>query len=141
MNIQFDLKSILVVFFLVISLFFGYKWYFSIGDRKDYKDKIEQLEIDNKKLRETRDSLQTAFLDLQKQYDDIVLADSLLNQEIIDLRQKVIDSKNKADRSVRELNRLKIELEKINQKIKELENNPPSKTEEELIESLKNKIK
>lgn len=141
MNIQFDLKSILVVFFLVISLFFGYKWYFSIGDNKDYKDKIEQLEIDNKKIIETRDSLQTAFLDLQNQYDDIVLADSLLNQEIIDLRQKVIDSKNEVDRSVRELNGLKIELERINQKIKELENNPPSKTEEELIESLKNKIK
>lgn len=141
MNIQFDSKSILIIFFLCLSLFFGYKWYFSIGDRKEYKNKVEQLEIDNKKIREVRDSLQTAFLDLQQQYQDIVEADSLLSQEVIDLRQKVIDSKNRADRTNRELNKLKLELEKINEKIRELENNPPDKTEEELIESLKNKLK
>lgn len=141
MGIQFDYKSILIILFLCLSLFFGYKWYFTTGNKKEYKDKIEQLQMDNKKIIEVRDSLQTAFFDLQKQYQDIVEADSLLTQEVIDLRQKVIDSKKRADGTNRELNKLKLELKKIREKIRELENNPPDKTEEELIESLKNKIK
>lgn len=141
MSIQFDSKSILIIFFLGLSLFFGYKWYFTTGNKKEYKEKVEKLQMDNKKIREVRDSLQTAFFDMQKQYQVIVEKDSLLRKEVIHLRQETIDLKNRAERTVNELKRLRIDLERVNKKIRELENNPPNKTDHELIESLKNKLK
>jgi uncharacterized protein (DUF3084 family) len=141
MSIQFDSKSILIIFFLFLSLFFGYKWYFTSGDKKEYRNKVDQLVTDNKKIIEVRDSLKISFLDLQKKYNLIVETDSLLSQEVIDLRRKVIFSKNKADATMKELERLKSNLEIVNNKIKELENNIIEKTDEQLIESLKNKIR
>lgn len=141
MNIQIDSKSILIILLLVFSLFFGYKWYFSMSDRKEWKDKVEQLNKENKALIDKRDSLQSSLNDLKIIYDDIVVKDSLLQIQISDLEKDIIDSKNKANRSVKELNKIKQELEENKRRIEELINNPIDKTDNELIESLKNKLK
>lgn len=141
MNIQIDSKSILIILLLAFSLFFGYKWYFSMSDRKEWKDKVEQLNKENKALIDKRDSLQSSLNDLKIIYDDIVVKDSLLQIQISDLEKDIIDSKNKANRSVKELNKIKQELEENKRRIEELINNPIDKTDNELIESLKNKLK
>ena len=141
MNIQIDSKSILIILLLAFSLFFGYKWYFSMSDRKEWKDKVEQLNKENKALIDKRDSLQSSLNDLKIIYDDIVVKDSLLQIQISDLEKDIIDSKNKANRTVKELNKIKQELEENKRRIEELINNPIDKTDNELIESLKNKLK
>lgn len=141
MNIQIDSKSILIILLLSFSLFFGYKWYFSMSDRKEWKDKVEQLNKENKALIDKRDSLQSSLNDLKIIYDDIVVKDSLLQIQISDLEKDIIDSKNKANRTVKELNKIKQELEENKRRIEELINNPIDKTDNELIESLKNKLK
>jgi len=141
MNIQIYSKSILIILLLAFSLFFGYKWYFSMSDRKEWKDKVEQLNKENKDLIDKRDSLQSSLNDLKIIYDDIVVKDSLLQIQISDLEKDIIDSKNKANRSVKELNKIKQELEENKRRIEELINNPIDKTDNKLIESLKNKLK
>jgi predicted nucleic acid-binding Zn-ribbon protein len=141
MNIQIDSKSILIILLLAFSLFFGYKWYFSMSDRKEWKNKVEQLNKENKALIDKRDSLQSSLNDLKIIYDDIVVKDSLLQIQISDLEKDIIDSKNKANRTVKELNKIKQELEENKRRIEELINNPIDKTDNELIESLKNKLK
>lgn len=141
MNIQIDSKSILIILLLAFSLFFGYKWYFSMGDRNEWKDKVDQLNKENKALMDKRDSLQSSLNDLKIIYDDIVVKDSLLQIQISDLEKDIIDSKNKANRTVKELNKIKQELEENKRRIEELINNPIDKTDNELIESLKNKLK
>lgn len=140
-NIQIDSKSILIILLLVFSLFFGYKWYFSMDDRKEWKDKVEQLNKENKAIVDKRDSLQSSLNELKIIYDDIVVKDSLLQIQISDLEKDIIDSKNKANRTVIELNKIKQELEENKRRIEELINNPIDKSDNELIESLKNKLK
>lgn len=140
-NIQIDSKSILIILLLVFSLFFGYKWYFSMDDRKEWKDKVEQLNKENKAIVDKRDSLQSSLNELKIIYDDIVVKDSLLQIQISDLEKDIIDSKNKANRTVIELNKIKQEFEENKRKIEELINNPIDKSDNELIDSLKNKLK
>lgn len=141
MNIQIDSKSILIILLLGFSLFFGYKWYFSIDDRKEWKNKVEELNQQNKELTDKRDSLQSSLKELKLIYNDIVVRDSILQVEISDLENEIIKSRNKADRSVKALNAIKKELEIKKKKIEELISNPVDKSDVELLESLKNKLK
>lgn len=139
-NINIDSKSILIIIFLGFSLFFGYKWYFSSSDRKDWKQKVEQLDKENSLLKIKRDSLQSSLSDLIFKYDSITHIDSILQVEISELEIDIINSKKSANKTLIELNSIKKELEKNKKKIIELENNPPNKTDNDLIESLKNKL-
>jgi len=112
-----------------------------MDDRKEWKDKVEQLNKENKAIVDKRDSLQSSLNELKIIYDDIVVKDSLLQIQISDLEKDIIDSKNKANRTVIELNKIKQEFEENKRKIEELINNPIDKSDNELIDSLKNKLK
>jgi chromosome segregation ATPase len=140
MKINLDYKSILIVFFIGFTIFFGFKWYFSIGDNDFYKSQVKELRKENKELQTRRDSLSKENIILSSKLDSIITKDSILSNEIEILSKDIEEYKKRSKISLRELNDIKKKLKESENKIKDFINNPPTKTEDEIIESLKKQL-
>lgn len=134
---NFDFKSILIFILLTLLMGVAYNWYFKAD--KDYKNQVKMLRDENIKIKNTRDSLSTNILNLEKEFIVIKDREDSLNNRIKILDIQISDARNKANKSKAELDALRIELLETNKKIKELRNNPPNRTGEDLINSIKNK--
>jgi peptidoglycan hydrolase CwlO-like protein len=134
---NFDFKSILIFILLTLLMGVAYNWYFKAD--KDYKNQVKMLRDENIKIKNTRDSLSTNILNLEKEFIIIKDREDSLNNRIKILDIQISDARNKANKSKAELDALRIELLETNKKIKELRNNPPNRTGEDLINSIKNK--
>lgn len=134
---NFDFKSILIFILLTLLMGVAYNWYFKAD--KDYKNQVKMLRDENIKIKNTRDSLSTNILNLEKEFIVIKDREDSLNNRIKILDIQIADARNKANKSKAELDALRIELLETNKKIKELRNNPPNRTGEDLIKSIKNK--
>lgn len=133
-----DFKSILIIVLLVISGLFFSMWYLK---GSDYKDKFDQLEQDFNKSQKTRDSLKLVNDKLEKEFDrlNVVIKDreekiKLIEKEIENLNKDLIETK-------RELASNRKILEETKKKIEELKKNPIKREDEQLINSLKEKLK
>lgn len=134
---NFDFKTILVFILLTLLMVVGYNWYFKVN--KNYKNQVESLKQENKKIQISRDSLSVNILSLEKDFNLIKAIEDSLMTRIGKLDTQISDSKNKANKSKAELDALRKELLETNNKIKELKNNPPNRTGDDLINSIKNK--
>lgn len=141
-NINIDSKSIIIIFLVIVSLFMGYKWYFSSSiDRYEWKSKVKKLNKENQILKKKSDSVSGLIIILEKDYQDILRMDTILKNQISSLENDIKVSKEKAKNSNDELIKLRKDFTENKKKIQKLENNPVIKTNDELIESLKNNIK
>lgn len=132
---KLDIKSILILVLLGFSLIFFYMWYFRGSD--NYKDDLKKLKQENKELHEKRDSIQLHLNSLNDSFNELRKQDSLLKVKISDQELEIQKFKNKANASKDQLNKLLKELEETRKKIQELKNNPPNRTDQDLINSLK----
>lgn len=141
-NINIDSKSIIIIFLVIVSLFMGYKWYFSSNiDRYEWKSKVKKLNKENQILKKKSDSVSELIIILEKDYQDILRMDTILKNQISSLENDIKVFKEKAKNSNDELIKLRKDFTENKKKIQKLENNPVIKTNDELIESLKNNIK
>jgi peptidoglycan hydrolase CwlO-like protein len=136
---KLDIKSILIVILLGFTLIFGYKWYF--GNNNEYKDKLNQLqdrydEIEKEKKESNKRLEDNAFV-----IDSLLFVDSLNNQKIALLEFNVREAEDKANESAGKLSKVQKELADTRKKIKEFKNNPPNRTGDDLLNSIKNKTK
>lgn len=136
---KLDFKSILILIFLGFSLFFGYNWYFKGDD--GIKEQLNQLqerydEIEKEKKESNKRLEDNAFV-----IDSLMLVDSLNNEKIALLEFNVREAEDKANESAGKLSKVQKELLATRQKIKELKENPPNRTGEDLLNSIKNKTK
>jgi chromosome segregation ATPase len=134
---NFDFKTIFIFILLTLLMVVGYNWYFKAD--KNYKNQVESLKQENKKIQISRDSLSMNILILEKDFNLIKAREDSLMTRIGKLDTQISDSKNKANKSKAELDALRKELLETNNKIKELKNNPPNRTGQDLINSIKNK--
>jgi Tfp pilus assembly protein PilO len=134
---NFDFKTIFIFVLLTLLMAVGYNWYFKAD--KEYKNQVNSLREENKKIKNSRDSLSNNIIVLEKEFSIIKDREDSLNIIIKKLDIQISDSKNKANKSKAELEALRLELLETNKKIKELRNNPPNRTGEDLIKSIKNK--
>jgi uncharacterized coiled-coil DUF342 family protein len=134
---NFDFKTIFIFVLLTLLMSVGYNWYFKAD--KEYKNQVNSLKEENKKIENSRDSLSNNILSLEKEFDVIKKREDSLLIKIDILDNEISDSKKKANKSKAELEALRLELLETNKKIKELRNNPPNRTGEDLINSIKNK--
>lgn len=141
-NIEFlDSKSIIIVLLLIGCLFFGYKWYFDNTSKDHFEKIIEQKDRENKRISMKRDSIKE-YLDLLKEkYDSIEKFDSNLKKDILKLKKDIEREKEKVKITTMRLNNLKNRFEKVRKEIKKLEKTKNTKSDKELIKSLKNKLK
>ena len=132
---KLDIKSILILVLLGFSLIFFYMWYFRGSD--NYKDDLKKLKQENKELHEKRDSIQLHLNSLNDSFNELRKQDSLLKVKISDQELEIQKFKTKANASKEQLNKLLKEMEETRNKIQELKNNPPNRTGQDLINSLK----
>jgi chromosome segregation ATPase len=138
MNINMSMKNIIILVLFALVIFFGYKSFFDIDD--SYKDEIELLKEDNRKLIKKRDSLNKNIRTLEEDLVDIKSRDSILLLDIDKTRDSIDNAKNIADRTKKELDSIRTKISKGRNKIDSLIDNPPNKSDSLLLQSLKIKL-
>lgn len=134
-----DFKSILVLILLGFALFFGYKWYFT--DNSDYKKRIKELKEQYQILEDEKNKNNLIIERYKVELDSIMIQDSLNLIRISELEVKVFDSEQKAKNSKKQFLKLQNQLEETRKKIEDFKKNPPNRTGDSLLESIKNKTK
>jgi chromosome segregation ATPase len=140
MKINIDYKSIFILLFLGLTILFGLKWYLGSNDNDFYKSRVKELRKENKELQIRRDSLSKENTILVSKLDSIVIKDSLLSIQIKVLSGDIEEYKRRSNITLIELSQIKKKLRESENKIKDFINNPPIKTEDEIIESLKRQL-
>ena len=122
---------------LIISLVFGLMWFF--GSDSGSKERILQLENNIAALEKKKQISEKniaywikRFSNLQERQDSITLVIGRLEKEAITAEANANTSKNK-------LETLKKELASTRKKIEDFKKNPPNRTGNSLLESIKNK--
>lgn len=134
-----DIKSILILFFLVISLFFGYKWFY--GGNAESKKRIKELEKEYRDLEKQKKENEKSILFWKNRFDSLQVEGNRLQEELELLEKKTQEAEANAEKSKSTLDRLRKELAETREKIDSIKKDPPVKSEEDLLQSLKNKTK
>ena len=130
------ISSIILLFVLVLSLFLNIR-----GCTKIDKDKYKILENTNKSLQCSRDSL--IKINKSLQINVSVLHDSIdkRSKVINGLKNDLIESNMKLNKVIKQVDILEKEKRDTDKKIEYLLKNPIRRTDDDLINSLKNKVK
>lgn len=136
---KIDIKSILILCLLGFGLIFFYRWYFSDSD--GYKKEVDRLRKENQSIIKKRDSIDVHLVGLQNEFSRLKQTDSVLQIKLRGMESEVQYAKNKANISKLELDKLRVELESTRKQIEDLKNKPANRTDEDLLNSLKNKTK
>lgn len=130
------ISSLILLGILAISLFLNVR-----SCTKIDKDKYKQLEDANKSLQTSRDSLVRINKSLKK--DFISLQDSIdkRNVIIVKLKGDLVQSDKRLKSANAEVDRLEKEKKDTDKKIADLLKNPIRRNDDDLINSLKNKVK
>jgi vacuolar-type H+-ATPase subunit I/STV1 len=136
---ELDFKSILILILLGLTLIFGYKWYFT--DNSDYKNQIKELEENYQLLEKEKVENNLIIQKYKIELDSIMIQDSLNVIKIYELESKVFEAEKQADESKKRFNELQKELKETRNKIEEFKKNPPNRTGDDLLNSIKNKTK
>ena len=136
---KIDLKSILILLLAIICSIFVLKYY-NESD-KEYKKELDKLRAENELIHQKRDSLlnernklETDLVVVRKNNDSLIYLSNVLEKEVASQKQKAIISRQ-------ELNRLRKDLEETKIKIEDLKKNRSNRNGDELLNSLKSKMK
>jgi chromosome segregation ATPase len=130
-----DIKNYAILFLGVVSIALILVISFSRGN--DYSEEVEKLRSENALLEKKRNEIALRVDSLHKAYDVLQHRDDSLAAKI--LAQDAEISKLYADsrKSKGELERIRKEISASMKKIEELKKNPPNRTGNDLINSLK----
>ncbi len=134
---KLDVKSILILVLLAVSLFFGYKWFF--GGNSEYKEKVKQLEKEFQELENQKKKVDLEISSWRAKFDSLSVEDNRLKQENIRLESQTRKAELEANKSKANLDRIKGDMKETQNKIEDFKKNPPNRTGDALLESLKNK--
>lgn len=138
MKLQLDLKSILILFLLGICIIFFSLWFLKgSGYKKEYK----KLELEFKRLQETRDSLEKVNFNLKKDFEKIQADINIRDKRIKEVEEELEKTKKDLTKANGELSKNKKDLEETRRKIEKLKKEPIKREDQDLINSLKEKLK
>jgi chromosome segregation ATPase len=133
-----DVKTIFILVLLGFCLFFFSLWYFKgTGYKKEYK----RLEIEFKKLQNNRDSLYLINNKLEKEYNSLEKKIKLREIYISKLESDIEKTKLELRSAKSEVSRFKSEWVLTKKRIEDLKKNPIKREDDQLIKSLKEKLK
>jgi len=136
---KLDIKSILILVLLGFTLIFGYKWYFSGDDTSE--EKLNQLQEQYDEIEKEKQESNKRLNDNSIIIDSLMVADSLNTERIALLDFNVREAEDKAEESAGKLSEMQKQLAATRKKIEELKKNPPNRTGDDLLNSIKNKTK
>lgn len=138
MKLQLDLKSILILFLLGICIIFFSLWFLKgSGYKKEYK----KLELEFQRLQETRDSLEKVNINLKKDFEKIQTDINIRDKKIKDVEKELEKTKKDLVNTNTQLSNNKKDLEETRKKIEKLKKEPIKREDQDLINSLKEKLK
>lgn len=138
MKVRLDLKSILILCLVVISILFFSLWFLK---GTGYKKEFKLLEQEFKNLQHTRDSLVKVNLKLKGDFDKTQKSIDDRNRKILQIESQLNKSKAQLNKANGELSRNKKDLEDTKRKIENLKKDPIKREGEDLLNSLKEKLK
>lgn len=136
---KLDIKSILILILLGLTLIFGLKWFWSGDDAS--KQRVKELEKQFTELESQKKALDLEINSWRAKSDSLKKLDLKLQSELA--KQEALTKKAEADaqKSKANLDKIRHDLEETKHKIEEIKNHPPNRTGDALLESLKNKTK
>jgi len=138
MQIKLDAKSIIILLLAVFSILFFSLWFLKgTGYKKEYK-KLEQ-EFD--RLQKSRDSLKTINIKLKKDFDIIEIEVKKRDSLIKIVEKELIKTKQELKEAKKEVAKWQFDFNKTKKKIEDLKKNPIKREDEDLIQSLSEKLK
>jgi chromosome segregation ATPase len=137
-NAKLDLKSILIIILLLVSIVFASMWFFSGSDAS--KERIKQLETEFKKLETEKAATDSKIADWKSKYEDADRKDKQLELEVSRLKSDVKVAENKAKKSKQDLDKLQSGISENRREIENFKKNPPILSDDELLESLTKKM-
>jgi|688.fasta_scaffold04263_21 septal ring factor EnvC (AmiA/AmiB activator) len=130
---------ILISVLLLTSLIFGYKWFYSGNSAS--KERVKQLEAEFKELEKKKKESDTRIKYWETQFAALQAKSDSLNAEIDALEKQAKDAEVEAKKSKAKFEALSKQLAETRHKIEEFKKNPPNRTGDLLLESIKNKTK
>ena len=134
---KLEIKNIIILVLLGFVLFFGYSWLFS--DNSGYKEKVKQLEKEYGELENEKKMTDKEIKKLKLKYDSLDVLDKTIKKDLVRLENELKNAESKAKISKSQLLKLQSEISENRKKIADFKKNPPTKTDEALLESIKNK--
>lgn len=132
-----DLKSMIILFFVIISVLFFSLWYLK---GTGYKKEFKLLEKNFVKLQKTRDSLTKVNKSLERNFDRTQKLILIRDKKILQVEEELRRSKIELIKAGDELKRNEWSREQNKRSIQNLKNNPLKREDQELINSLKEKL-
>ena len=136
---KLEIKSILILVLLGLTLLFGFKWFFS--GNKESKERVKQLEQQFKELESQKKLVDLEIINWISKSDSLKQLDIKLQAELTKQEAETKKAEIEAKKSKANLDKLKRDIEETQQKIENFKKNPPNRTGDALLESLKNKTK
>jgi len=130
-----DPKNIAISILVLLVLIFGATTFF----KKDslYKYKLEELQKVYNAEHNKRDSLDRELVKVRSEFAILKVREEQLAADVARLDRDITSARNEANRSREELDRARTSLDETRKRIKDLKNNPPNRTGEDLLNSLK----
>ena len=135
---KFDIKTIIIIVLLVFSVIFGLMWFFGGNDAS--KERVKQLESEFKKLEEDKAAADAKIADWQNKYNDADKRDKELETEVVKLKSDSKIAQEKAKKSKEDLDKVQGGITENRKEIENLKNNPPTLSDEQLLEALIKKM-
>jgi hypothetical protein len=131
---KLDIKTILILILLLISTVFGLMWFFSGSDAS--KEKVKQLEAEYKKLEADKKSADAKILVWQGKFNAADAKDKKLAIEVTKSKADAKLAEERAKKSKANLDKVQIGIAENRKEIEALKKNPPTLTDDELLEAL-----
>lgn len=134
---KFDIKTIIILVLLGFSLLFGYKWFFSADP--SLKKRLKEIETEYNDLEQKKKESDRKIKQLENEYTILESKDKQLQDQVIKLESDIKLAEQTAAKSKSNLDKIKKDLAETKHKIEDFKNNPPNRTGDDLLNSIKNK--
>jgi chromosome segregation ATPase len=140
MSIKIDLKTGLILLLLLFCIVFFSMWYLKGADSVS-KRELKRLKTEYKNLQKSRDSLDQVNIMLKDNFNDYQNKIDQRDSKIQSIEYQLSQAKIDLSQSKKDLSNMKTELTKTRKRVEDLKKNPIKREDDDLIESLKEKLK
>jgi peptidoglycan hydrolase CwlO-like protein len=137
-----NIRNMLIIAVIVVLGAFGYKWFGGYGLKFGESEKrVKELETQFNDLQKQKDSSDQKIVQWHSKFDSIRGEDVRLKSEVSRLHKETTQAEIVAAKSKLQLDSARAKSEQLKSRIIEVEKNPANRTGDDLIQSLKNKLK
>lgn len=136
---KLTLKSFIIILLLGIASYLFFKWW--LTPNSQIKKENTELRNKIKEMDKQRDSLEKENMGLQKRNDSISINLSIKESRVNMLNTELDKNRKDLMLAKTDVNKYKIQLDSMNNRISYITNNPIKRYNDDLINSLKEKLK